>query len=424
MIKNKIKLLNILKRDNRIEYILDIEGRVKTFFTSTNLKIEYNEDMSNVPNGIFNIPLITNILPVIWLTDSELYIEELDKSFYESIIEIKKGYIDMYPETEFKGSIIVKNIVDYKYKVEKNKVCTFFSGGVDSLATLINNLNKKPDLVTIWGSDIKVENDKGWANVENEIKKIGKDFNLKNLIIKSTFRSFINERELDETFSKQLKDGWWHGIQHGIGLIGHAIPYAYKYNLEKILIPGTHTSEVGKIRCASYPTIDEKVKYGSGIVIHDGFENNRQKKIEIIGKYIKELKNKVLIRVCWQGTTGKNCSECEKCRRTIMGLIAEGINPSNHGFLVTEKTIINIKNMWYKDLSLPISTIYLWKDIQNKFKENSKYSEIDDELKWILKINFKKQSDNNKKKIKMKKYLKNKFIKLKIALNNIRKIKR
>lgn len=410
--KNKITLLKtLLSNDNKVEYFLKIEGDVKRFFNDVNLSIEYfHEEISNIPEGILNIPLLTNILPIIWLTDSEFYIENLDESFINSISEIKKGYEEMYPETKFKGKIFIKNIIDYKYEVIKNRACSFFSGGVDSFATLISNLDKKPDLITLWGSDIKVNNYEGWANVEREVRKVGEDLNLKNLVIKSTFRNFIKEGELDKEFSKRLKDGWWHGIQHGIGLIGHAVPYAYKYKLEKIFIPSTHTHGSGKIRCASYPTIDEKVKYASGIVIHEGFENSRQKKIEIISNHIKKTEEDLLIRVCWMGATGKNCSNCEKCSRTIMGLLAEGLDPNKYGFIMTKETLRAIKKMWYNTLILPITTIGLWNEIQRKFLENK--NKTDKDLNWILKINFKKQSDKNKRKIKLKQFFINKKIRL------------
>lgn len=34
----------------------------------------------------------------------------------------------------------------------------------------------------------------------------------------------LDESVLDKDFKLILKDNWWHGIQHGIGLIGHAAP--------------------------------------------------------------------------------------------------------------------------------------------------------------------------------------------------------
>lgn len=402
MLKNSIRLSEIYIEKNRIEYKIEIEGEIRKFFTKQNFFLEYTESIEQVPEGILSIPLLTNILPIAWITNSEILIDELDKNFYECIEEVKKGYIDMYPEINFLGKITVKNIKDYSYEA-KNTSCMFFSGGVDSVSSLITKLEESPTLITIWGSDIELTNSEGWRNVKKEIETFGQQRDLKNLFIKSSFRSFINyeqlDRQLKTQLKAQLKDNWWHGIQHGIGLIGHAVPYAYKNKMKTIYIPGTHNLKDLNIRCASYPTIDEKVKFSVGKVIHEGFKNARQDKLQIISNYIKEKKDNIFIRVCWKATTGKNCSRCEKCARTILGLLAEGIDPNKHGFEVNSKTLKNIQLMWKKDIVPTPMTITFWKDIQKRFKENENYWGKNVDIKWILNIDFVQHGENNRQRM-------------------------
>lgn len=211
------------------------------------------------------------------------------------------------------------------------------------------------------------------------------------MIIKSNFRKNINEIELNKSFQKVLKDNWWHGVQHGIGLLSIVIPYAYKYRMKYIYIPSSYTIKDKNIRCASYPTIDENIKYGGG-VIHEGFEYTRQKKIELIAKFLKETKNETLkLRVCWEGIDGENCSRCEKCIRTIVGLYLAEINPNKVGF--------NIKNNDIKNI-IDTKQITFQVEFWNEIKEILKSSNLKKEkwINWLLELDIEQYNKNIRKR--------------------------
>lgn len=415
--KNIIKVRNILIENNRIEYYLQVEGDVKKYFNeNVNMFVEYNSEIDEVPEGIAVIPLLTNILPVAWFTDSEIQVETIDKSFYECIDDIKQGYIDMHINANLKGTFRANNIVDYKYEPH-NRCATFFSGGVDSMSTLITRINEKPDLITVWGADILLDNKEAWLKVENEVVKFAKKNLLNNIIIKSNFKKFINEQRLDKSFGKDMNDLWWHGAQHGIGLIGLVAPYAFINKMRMIYIPSSYSVKDGHVSCASYPTIDNKVKFGGCNVLHEGFENTRQDKVKNISRYIKEKDKDLFIRVCWKSSDGKNCSTCEKCSRTIMGLIAEGVDPNKHGFRIEKTQIKQIERKWKHEWIDP-NSLPLWIDIQERFNENREKIEEDKYLNWILDIDFKKE---NEKKQKLINYLRIKIInKLKWEISKLK----
>lgn len=397
--ENIINVKEITVKKNRVEYVLDCTGEVKKYFNpNQNLFIEYNENIDNVPLGILVIPLLTNILPIAWFSDAQILVDEIDKNFYESIDQIKQGYIEMHTNVLLRGSILPKNIVDYSYETT-SKTATFFSGGVDSMATLLSRINEKPTLVTLWGSDIKLTDISGWNKVQSEVVNFAKCKGLDNLLVKSSFRTFISESRLDADFSNLMNDGWWHGAQHGIGLIGHIAPYAYLHKLKTLYVPATYTLNDGHVSCASYPTIDNKVKISSTSVFHEGFENNRQSKIGIICDYVKKYNEDLFIRVCWISEGGRNCSKCEKCSRTIMGIIAEFMNPNDFGFYVTTETLKDLKRNVTKNIVFSKENIRFWLEIQQRFQEHNNYWKNNKQLKWILKINFIK---NNQKNIRKK----------------------
>ena len=373
---------------NRVEYDFNVSDDLKRYFNLDEpFFIEYSEDITKIPKSILVIPFLCNVLPIAWICNSEIIIDEIDKDFYESIAAFKKGYVDMYPSVDFKGCLKVGNIIDNSYETEK--FAAFFSGGVDSFSTLITHIKENLTLITLWGSDIKLNDYEGWSNVKSHAEETAKQFGLKNLFVKSSFRLFIYEGELDKLVDKAAGDMWWHGFQHGIGLIGHAAPYAYKHRLKTVYVPSTYSNKSLAfinhqiITCASFPTIDNNVKLASTNVYHDGWEYTRQDKIHNITEFAENKNLNLALRVCWISSGGNNCCKCEKCYRTIYGILAEGKNPKNFGFPVVD-LIKSKKDIKFK---ITIQTLEQWNEIQTTFKNNLNIITSKD-FKWIYNIDF------------------------------------
>ena len=80
-------------KGNRIKYKYHFDKDLYFYIRELPfMEIEYSESIEEVPNSICVIPLICDILPIIWILDAELYVPELDKSFYKSIEQFKLGY--------------------------------------------------------------------------------------------------------------------------------------------------------------------------------------------------------------------------------------------------------------------------------------------------------------------------------------------
>lgn len=50
--------------------------------------------------------------------------------------------------------------------------------------------------------------------------------------------------------------------------------------------------------CASYPILDEKMKFCGCNVIYEGFEKTRVEKVENIWEFAERKKQKITLRVC------------------------------------------------------------------------------------------------------------------------------
>ena len=361
---------------------------MKQFFTDYPFSITYQENIEIIPDSILCIPFVCSVLPIIWLTDSTLCVDEIDGDFYNCLSSLKNGYKQMFPESEFSGKLQYNKIINNISN--GNEKAMFYSGGLDSINTLCRHYEENPDLLSIWGSDIDYENENGWSKVQKVLLETADRFKLKYVVIHSSFRKFDNEIELDKKFSKQLRDGWWHGVKHGIALLGNVAPYAYLHGINTMYIASSNCKEDKNVRCASNPLTDNCVRFCGCHVVHDGFEHNRQEKIHNIVNFKRIKQIKLPFHVCWESQSGNNCCHCEKCYRTMIGLVAENENPEEYGFLEYLKYIESFYSYMVENKHTNKAVLSRqWGYIQKALKHNEhilkkrrdwKY------IKWLLKI--------------------------------------
>lgn len=385
---NYISLESISKNTEAIDYRFCYSEGLAGFITNELIHIDYPENIESVPDAIAAVPFVCNVLPIVWLTNSKLVIPELDEAFYHCINEVKKGYEEMFPESIFLGEIEVGKIVPCDRLAIPGKCAMFYSGGVDSMDTLFRHLDEKPTLLSIWGSDIKYDNEEGWRLVHSAIEEAASHYHLEEKVIHSSFRAFDREGALSRQFSSQLKDSWWHGVKHGIALLGHVAPLAYLHGYEKMYIASSHCPEDGHVRCASNPLIDNHVRYAACQVIHDGFECSRQDKVHNIVVHNQSNNECLPLHVCWESQKGSNCCHCEKCYRTIAAIIIEGGDPEKYGFEGFEQYLGDMIPQAKKDTGLLIRQ---WTKIQTALIHNRskvKRSPYWKYVRWIENADF------------------------------------
>ncbi len=383
--KNRVIIDKIHITKNRIIYGYQVEGDwVEAFNLDQNFFIEYNVDISDLPQAVAIVPLLANLLPMSWVYDAEIVCDSCDKAFYESIPHIKQGYINMYPSVQFGGKLTCDRIEE-THAPGTGKSGAFFSGGVDAFHTLISHEKEKPALITLWGADVKLDDTEGWGKVSSHIEGVAESFGLDFIKVKSSFRLFLKEQVLDKKVEKS-KDMWWHGFHHGIGIICHAAPICYMLGIKALYIASSfHISQKGQYTCASDPTIDNFVKFVDADVVHDGYEFTRQNKIEDITQFSKRTGKKIQLRVCWVAPGGTNCCSCEKCFRTIMGIYAQGCNPHDFGFDYTEKDLkICVKKIRCSGDKLRGELRY--GPIQTAMRKNIRKKDLPKSLRWFYTI--------------------------------------
>lgn len=108
---NRFVLKNVKVDGREIYFDYKVEGDWSKVFGENKLKIYYSESVEGCSYDVACIPLLSNILPLVWLYDAEVELNEIDNDFYECLNDVKKGYERMYPMLKFGGEIKAKKII-------------------------------------------------------------------------------------------------------------------------------------------------------------------------------------------------------------------------------------------------------------------------------------------------------------------------
>jgi hypothetical protein len=346
-LKSKTILIEetLVKDPDSVNYTIRYGPAVQKFFSSEPFFAEYSLDISEVPPGILNIPLLANLMPLAWAIDADVYVEELDSQYYESLLSIKGVIGQMFPQIPLKGRLFVERLVEYKPKKMMPRTAMFYSAGVDSIATFIRKRHENPYFVTVWGADVFFNQTEFWQKVKTNAEEFGSKNGIESLFIKSSLRSFINEDVISYYFGRYMSS-WWHGVQHAMGLVGLCAPLAYSLHVTQFYIPSAVPTEQSKIKAhGSSHLFDNKINWSGTTVNLEAKKLWRQEKLKLIADYIRSEDPQLQIRVCWRTPVYGNCNKCEKCARTITGLLLEGVDPNEHGFQVTPDSLEGLKSI-------------------------------------------------------------------------------
>jgi hypothetical protein len=253
----------------------------------------------------------------------------------------------------------------------KKQTGLLFSGGVDSTYSLITNIEKKPQLITMWGIDDfpYPEHRKHWEKTISIYKEFAEKKALDYYIVKTNVSQILDNRRIEHRFHKALYDGRIRvALQHTLMRVPIAAPLSVE-RFNHLITAATSTLDPVPtprellLPRAWRPWTDEKIVWANLTVQHDA-TINRNEKIRAICAYLKS--NDLILRVCLRSEFVNGClndCECEKCLRTIAALILAGCDPNNCGFRVYESTFKKMR--YFCEKNKPLSPAKQWKQIQS-----------------------------------------------------------
>lgn len=221
----------------------------------------------------------------------------------------------------------------------------FLSGGIDSLSTMRRNVDLFPvghpgrvthalhvdlagpeDLAELGGSISERE-----AKFIRSLEKAGVDTAVEVVPV------VTNIRALD---GYDFNTDW---MFHSHGTVLAAVAHAFESAFCRILIASSydveHLSPWG-----SHPLIDGRLGSSTFSVTHHNEQYSRQDKVNIVAGWSAGLES---LDVCFEWfdreAGQRNCGECEKCQRTIAGLLIAGVDPASTGAF--ERTRFDAKTL-------------------------------------------------------------------------------
>lgn len=343
-----------------ITYNYEVGRELSKYFNKKEpFYISYDRIISGTPDSIVVIPLLANVMPISWFLGFDVYVDELDETFYHALIELKAEFAKHFPNIKEEGKLHVGQLVSNKFSSDHTAL--LFSGGLDSFESLTRNLDSDSFLVSVLGADIEIADTNRWEEFKrfNEEEPIINDDKL--CYVTANLRTFYTY-EVDLL----VEINWWGKIQHGMALIALIAPLSYKVGIRTILIASSNTGEVS-FGWGSTSETDEKVKWANTKVIHDGFQFRRTEKIQNIVDFAKRTGNHIKLRVCYHDLRkGYNCSRCAKCQRTMLGIILCGENPNDYGFETPSDFYELVMKNFGENAVMTTGVAYEWKCLQEK----------------------------------------------------------
>ena len=254
----------------------------------------------NLSSDIF---LIACLLPSMKVGEDLEVQGEVSFKLYNSIEKIQNIYSCWFPEYK---KINIISPIKQNYKENKNdNTATFFTGGVDSFYTLLKRKDEIDKIIYVHGFDIPLSSIEYRTQVNTHIEDVANNLNKQYIKIES------NLREFSDNFCN------WGYHYHGSALASVAI--LLQDIIGKIYIPSSYNTQ-DLFPWGTHPDTDALWSTEDMQIIHDKCEA-RIDKIKTISNYDVALNH---LRVCWQSGL-YNCSKCEKCIRTMIGLYAMGV---------------------------------------------------------------------------------------------------
>lgn len=217
-------------------------------------------------------------------------------------------------------------------------VCSFFSGGVDGLYTLVSNESEVTHLVYINGFDFHVSSEEFASNVQR-LKDLTTPFGKEIIPVETNFYDFDKLHGVGRHWS------------HGACLASVAL----MLKPAKCIVPTSFTYR--DLRpWGTHPLTDNLWSTEITEIVHDSAELDRSKKIQKIAERSQAVLDNLV--VCWK-YPDKNCGMCLKCISTLISLKILGIESNAFTNSISEEYVAK--------LSLP-------QDYRGKFEDLLRFS--------------------------------------------------
>jgi polysaccharide pyruvyl transferase WcaK-like protein len=222
------------------------------------------------------------------------------------------------------------------------RVAAFFSGGVDSWSTIIDNPDIT-DLIFVRGIDIlpRAEHQAGLADrVESRLRQAAAQLDLEFHVVDT------NLRELSDPLVR------WEAY-YGCAVV--AVALFLEPLFDRVMIAGDSDYEV-QVKLGANWLVDQLWSSESLEIVDDGGNFSRVERTRRVAAHPVAQET---LRVCWENPGGAyNCGHCRKCLMTMITLEALGVREA----VSTFPRQLDLSAIAAIEITQPV-TLTLWEDV-------------------------------------------------------------
>lgn len=359
----------------------------KKKYLKSDFFVEYDEDidLEQFDYSILSLPFLMNVISLVWISQEDYIIDEMDTEIYESLERLKKVFEIMYPHTSWNGRILPKKLVTHQPLKENvpGKMALLFSGGVDSTTSSLYHRTNPQLLITAWGqSELPLDEPGLWKEKQRQMIDFARQYGHDNAFLKSNYYYFLDFSKLKHLSPEILT--WRMDTIEDIGWAGLIAPILLAKGIKTLRIASSEHWAL-RIASASNPYIDDNIRFVGLEFHHDLYSMSRCEKIcTIVNLCNQGLIQKPRLIICQKPGNVITCGSCEKCCLTLALLLYAGADPQEYGFLLTQEQASRRiqKHLDERESYMP-QTLWDYQDLQNRLQNDPPPL-----LAWLTKIDF------------------------------------
>jgi hypothetical protein len=310
--------------------------------------------------------LVASAVPAMHYGEKRIFMEERVCPELRSGLLTAMSFISHWFQSDRKLPEIqtsFKNVLPGRKKPERAGF--FFSGGIDSFATLRANRLDYPPEHPLYIKDglivhgLEMASTEAFDHVLGMFSRVEKEIGI--TLIPVYTNVYLPYRTEDE---RQRFSFWEYEF---IGSALSSVAHAFANRFSSVSISATFSLTI-PVPYGSHPLVDPNFSSTDLRIRHDGFVMTRLSKAKLIAGWEPALRN---LRVCNQFKKYKegivNCCGCEKCIRTMLELMALGVLDKTEAFEKKDisgellKGKVKVKGasteLSYKELIVPLLEI-------------------------------------------------------------------
>lgn len=216
----------------------------------------------------------------------------------------------------------------------KSRAAMVLSGGIDSLATLRLNQRHYPeghpsairDGFIIHGFDIGGVVERGmkypvFDRAKQAMEAVAENAGMSLIPVYTNIRHLCDDRSL------------W--LDYFFGAVLAAVGHAFSSRINLLYLASSYDLP-NLVPCGSHPLLDPEYASYRLRIRHSHVALSRMAKLKIVSEWDTAFQN---FRVCLANVPDRlNCGKCEKCVRTMLGLVSLGVLDKTRAFVENDVT--------------------------------------------------------------------------------------